>query len=110
MSIKSFGERIADVLIEDGLLLPSQLAEAVDLQKKQGGKVTRWGFDIGDLSSWWGLQSLSWAAGTAFFDSPTEPKKFTFEDPGNIGAMKFVQDLMWTTKVAPTPDQRTASQ
>ena len=30
MSIKSFGERIADVLIEDGLLLPAQLAEAIE--------------------------------------------------------------------------------
>ncbi len=35
MSIKSFGERIADVLIEDGLLLPSQLAEkAMDMQEE----------------------------------------------------------------------------
>jgi type IV pilus assembly protein PilB len=41
MSIKSFGERIADVLIEDGLLLPSQLAEAVDIQKKQGGRLLK---------------------------------------------------------------------
>ncbi len=41
MSIKSFGERIADVLIEDGLLLPSQLAEAVELQKKQGGRLLK---------------------------------------------------------------------
>lgn len=41
MSIKSFGERIADVLIEDGLLLPSQLEEAVDIQKKQGGRLLK---------------------------------------------------------------------
>ena len=41
MSIKSFGERIADVLIEDGLLLPSQLAEAMDIQKKQGGRLLK---------------------------------------------------------------------
>ncbi len=41
MSIKSFGERIADVLIEDGLLLPSQLADAIDLQKKQGGRLLK---------------------------------------------------------------------
>ena len=41
MSIKSFGERIADVLIEDGLLLPSQLAEAVEQQKKQGGRLLK---------------------------------------------------------------------
>lgn len=41
MSIKSFGERIADVLIEDGLLLPNQLAEAMDIQKKQGGRLLK---------------------------------------------------------------------
>jgi type IV pilus assembly protein PilB len=41
MSIKSFGERIADVLIEDGLLLPSQLEEAMAMQKKQGGRLLK---------------------------------------------------------------------
>jgi len=38
---KSFGERIADVLIEDGLLLPSQLEEAMTLQKQQGGRLVK---------------------------------------------------------------------
>ena len=38
---KSFGERIADVLIEDGLLLPNQLEEAIDIQKKQGGRLLK---------------------------------------------------------------------
>ena len=41
MSIKSFGERIADVLIEDGLLLATQLEEAMALQKKQGGRLLK---------------------------------------------------------------------
>ncbi len=41
MRSKSFGERIADVLIEDGLLLPNQLEEAVDIQKKQGGRLLK---------------------------------------------------------------------
>jgi type IV pilus assembly protein PilB len=41
MRTKSFGERIADVLIEDGLLLPTQLGEAVELQKKEGGRLLR---------------------------------------------------------------------
>src|SRR5471030_871111 len=41
MSIKSFGERIADVLIEDGLLLSGQLDEAMQLQKKQGGRLLK---------------------------------------------------------------------
>src|SRR5687767_15058051 len=41
MSIKSFGERIADVLIEDGLLLPTQLEEAMAQQKQQGGRLLK---------------------------------------------------------------------
>ncbi len=38
---KSFGERIADVLIEDGLLLPNQLDEAVQIQKEKGGRLLK---------------------------------------------------------------------
>src|SRR5688572_21281051 len=41
MGIKSFGERIADVLIEDGLLLPAQLQDAMNVQKKQGGRLLK---------------------------------------------------------------------
>ena len=41
MKSKSFGERIADVLIEDGLLLPNQLQEAVNLQKTEGGRLLK---------------------------------------------------------------------
>ena len=41
IAVRSFGERIADVLIEDGLLLPSQLEEAMDLQKKSGGRLLK---------------------------------------------------------------------
>ena len=38
---KSFGERIADVLIDDGLLLPNQLDEAVAIQKQEGGRLLK---------------------------------------------------------------------
>jgi type IV pilus assembly protein PilB len=41
MRAKSFGERIADVLIEDGLLLPTQLEEAVGIQKQEGGRLLK---------------------------------------------------------------------
>ena len=41
MRSKSFGERIADVLIEDGLLLPNQLEEAVGIQKTEGGRLLK---------------------------------------------------------------------
>ena len=41
MRSKSFAERIADVLIEDGLLLPNQLDEAVGIQQKEGGRLLK---------------------------------------------------------------------
>ena len=44
MRSKSFGERIADVLIEDGLLLPNQLEEAVE-HAEEGGRPVAQDFD-----------------------------------------------------------------
>lgn len=41
MRSKSFAERIADVLIEEGLLLPNQLEEAVGIQKSEGGRLLK---------------------------------------------------------------------
>ncbi|CAN5537003.1 type IV-A pilus assembly ATPase PilB [soil metagenome] len=41
MRSKSFAERIADVLIEDGLLLPNQLEEATVIQQKEGGRLLK---------------------------------------------------------------------
>src|SRR6266513_1149659 len=41
MRSKAFGERIADVLIEDGLLLPNQLDEAINIQKQHGGRLLK---------------------------------------------------------------------
>src|SRR6266436_3620371 len=41
MRSKSFAERVADVLIEDGLLLPNQLEEAVGIQKTEGGRLLK---------------------------------------------------------------------
>src|SRR6202023_2438738 len=41
MRSKSFGERIADALIEEGLLLPNQLQEAVAIQKTEGGRLLK---------------------------------------------------------------------
>src|SRR5438045_946689 len=41
MRSKSFGERIADVLIEAGLLLPNQLEEASGLQEAEGGRLLK---------------------------------------------------------------------
>lgn len=39
--MKSFGERIADTLMADGLLSQKQLSEVLDSQKKQGGRLLK---------------------------------------------------------------------
>src|SRR6266702_4390679 len=41
MRSKSFGERIADVLIEEGLLLPNQLQEAISIHRSEGGRLLK---------------------------------------------------------------------
>ena len=39
--LKSFGERIADALVEDGLLSSEQVAELLELQKKEGTRLLK---------------------------------------------------------------------
>jgi len=34
--VKSFGERIADVMVDDGLLTTKQVEELLETQKKEG--------------------------------------------------------------------------
>lgn len=41
MSAKTFGERIAEILVDTGLLSPGQLQEAQRLQQKQGGRLLK---------------------------------------------------------------------
>ena len=40
-AIKTFGERIADALIEDGLMTQEKLAELLQLQKKEGARLVK---------------------------------------------------------------------
>ncbi len=39
--VKSFGERIADALVEDGLLTPTQVEELLEEQKKAGARLVK---------------------------------------------------------------------
>ncbi|ACZ43402.1 extracellular solute-binding protein family 1 [Thermobaculum terrenum ATCC BAA-798] len=82
------------------------LATAQKLTIRQGNKVVQWGVDPGVLQVWWGLQVLSWDQGSAFFDKIVEPTKFQMQDPVNIKALQFVQDLIWKEHVAPNAAQR----
>ncbi len=81
---------------------------AKQLTVREGDNVTQWGMDIGDLGVWWGLQTLSWSQGDAFFDKVIEPTKFNMQSPANLQTLRFVQDLIWKEKVAPSGAQREA--
>ena len=37
--VKTFGERIADALVEDGLLTTKQVEELLERQKKEGARL-----------------------------------------------------------------------
>jgi type IV pilus assembly protein PilB len=39
--VKSFAERIADALVEDGLLSASQIEELLERQKKEGARLVK---------------------------------------------------------------------
>jgi type IV pilus assembly protein PilB len=48
--VKTFGERIADALVEDGLLTAAQVAELLDLQKKEGVRLIKLVVDKGYIT------------------------------------------------------------
>lgn len=81
---------------------------AKQLTKTEGDNTTQWGMSLGAMGVWWGVQTLSWAMGSAFVDKVVEPTKFQMSNPQNVQAMKFLQDLIWTDKVAPNSQQASA--
>lgn len=94
----------AGLAVPDDTWTWQQVVEAAKgLTQRRGERVTQWGMTLGNLGVWWGLQTISWAKGAAFFDKAIEPTKFQFSDPMNVETLKFAQDLIHTEGVAPTP-------
>ncbi len=88
-----------------------QVVEAAKaLTIRDGDRVSQWGLDAGVLSVWWGVQTLGWAQGDAFFDQIVEPTKFQVSNPANVAALQFVHDLVHVHKVAPNPVTQAQSQ
>lgn len=84
------------------------LEVAKELTIVEGGETVQWGWDKGALGAWWGAQTFGWAAGTAFFDKVIEPTKFTVSDPRNVEGMQWLNDMVYTHKVAPDATQASA--
>ncbi|MGH2548877.1 MAG: ABC transporter substrate-binding protein, partial [Thermomicrobiales bacterium] len=104
------------LLAEAGIAEPNeestweQIVEAgTAMTKKDGRRVSQYGLSLGVLSTWWGLQTLSWAKGTAFVDEIVEPTKFQFSDPLNVESLKWAQDLIQTAGIVPNPAQSAQS-
>src|SRR3954464_4525552 len=76
---KSFGERIADVLIEDGLLLPNQLEEAVAIQKSEGGRLLKILTDRAFVTE----QDMAFSMGRCLNTSPV-----------NLSKIRIPEDIM----------------
>ncbi|MBS0661343.1 MAG: Flp pilus assembly complex ATPase component TadA [Verrucomicrobia bacterium] len=94
MGAKSFGERIADILMEDGLLLPAQLNEVVELQRKQGGRLVRLLTDKGFVTE----QDMVMAMGRCLDTPPINLSKIRIPEE----VMNLVpKDLAKNYKLAP---------
>jgi multiple sugar transport system substrate-binding protein len=98
----------------DGLDYPDdswtydQIIEAATtLTKRDGDRVNQWGMNIGNLAVWWGMQTISWAKGDAFFDTYLEPTKFQFSNPANVETLDFVRSLVNDHKIGPKPSVAT---
>ena len=101
---------------EAGLTVPDdtwtwdQVIEAgTNLTKRDGDRVSQWGLSLGVMSTWWGLQTRSWATGSAFVDQIVEPAKLQFSDTTNVAVLKWAQDLINTQKIVPNPTQAAQS-
>ena len=99
-----------DLFDADGIPYPTEewsWEEAVEvaktLTKRDGDRVTQWGMSMGNLAIWWGLQTISWAKGDAFFDKQLEPTKFQFSNPVNVETLDFARALVNDHQVAPKP-------
>lgn len=94
----------------DGLAYPDDtwtydnvIEAATTLTKRDGDRVNQWGMNLGNLAIWWGMQTVSWAKGDAFFDKILEPTKVQFSNPTNVETLDFVRSLANDHQVAPKP-------
>lgn len=99
-----------DLFDAEGLEYPTdtwtydQVIEAATaLTKREGDRVNQWGMNLGNLAVWWGLQTVSWAKGDAFFDTFLEPTTFQFSNPANVETLDFARSLVNDHQVAPRP-------
>ncbi len=84
-------------------------AAAKKLTIMDGDQTTQWGADLGYLVGWdGGWDVRAWSDGANVLDTNFQPDNIHLEDPKVVAALQWLQDLVYTDKVAPAPDQQQA--
>ena len=85
------------------------VAAAQKLTITDGDQTTQWGADLGYLMGWdGGWDVLAWSNGAEILDTNFQPDNIHLEDPKVVAALQWMQDLVYTHKVAPAPGQQQA--
>jgi multiple sugar transport system substrate-binding protein len=90
---------------DDDLTWDEFLAKAQRLTVTEGDQITQFGTSLAWLQAWWAWPMLLAAEGVDVVDSRTNPTKCTLDAPEAVEALQFLQDLIYTHKVAPDPAQ-----
>ena len=89
----------------DDLTWDDFLAQAKQLTKTEGDKTTQFGTSLATMQAWWAWPLLLQSKGVDVVDSRTKPTKSLLNTPEAIESLQFLQDLVYTHKVAPDPAQ-----
>ena len=84
------------------------LEAAKKLTIVEGDKTTQYGTALNILVADWGLSNLIWMEGGDIVDERPFFNKLTLDNEPVIKVLRFVQDLVYTHKVAPSPEQAEA--
>lgn len=72
---------------------------------REGDRVTQWGCVLGSFNASWGWANLVWMEGGDIVDSRPFYSKVTLNNEPVLTILHFLNDLVYTHQVAPTPSQ-----
>lgn len=72
---------------------------------RDGDRVTQWGSVLGSFDADWGWANLVWMEGGDIVDSRPFFNKITLNNEPVLTILQFLNDLVYTHQVAPTPSQ-----
>ena len=92
--VKSFGERIADALVEDGLLTPEQVGELLEQQKREGTRLLKLLLEKGFVSE----QDMAISMGRVLNVPPINPARVII--PQEVSEL-LPREVAYNYKVVP---------